>query len=191
MPDAATLPHQIIRPAELSARKAHRFTLEPGDEACAAVAEVLELRGLRKLRFSGTLQPRGGRDWHLKAELGATVVQDCVVTLAPVTTRIDEPVERVYLADFDPPEGTEVEMMPDDDRAEPLPAALDLGQVMIEALALALPPYPRAAQAETGEAVFTEPGKAPLRDDDLRPFAGLAGLRDALAAEDDSTDDGD
>jgi uncharacterized metal-binding protein YceD (DUF177 family) len=72
--------------------------------------------------------------------------------------------------------------MPEDETAEPLPATLDLGQVMIEALALTLPPYPRTPGAETGEAVFTEPGKTPLRAADLHPFAGLAGLRDALDA---------
>ena len=44
------------------------------------------------------------------------------------------------------------------------------------ALALALPLYPRAAGVELGEAVFTEPGLAPLREGDLKPFAALAGL---------------
>ena len=167
MPDRATLPEQIVRLSELPARKPHRFALEPAPVACAAVAEALGIRGVRKRR--------------LREELGATVVQDCVVTLEPVTTRIDEEVTRAYRADFAPPEGPEVEM-PEDESAEPLPAALDLAQVMIEALALALPPYPRAPGAETGEAVFTEPGKTPLRDADLHPFAGLAGLRDALDA---------
>jgi len=33
---------------------------------------------------------------------------------------------------------------------------------------------------ELGEAVFAAPGTAPLRDEDTRPFAGLAGLRAAL-----------
>ncbi|HKL70469.1 DUF177 domain-containing protein [Salibaculum sp.] len=188
MPDPATLPEQIIRLSELPARKPHRFALDIDPAACAAVAAALGIRGVRKLRFAGALYPKGGRDWLLQAELGATVMQDCVVTLDPVTTRIDEELTRAYLADLDPPEGTEVEI-PEDESAEPLPAALDLGQVMIEALALALPPYPRAAGAETGEAVFTEPGKAPLRDADLRPFAGLAGLRDALDAGRDSDPD--
>ena len=41
---------------------------------------------------------------------------------------------------------------------EPLPQALDLGEVMVEALALALPPYPRAPGVELGEVVATEPG---------------------------------
>ncbi|NBD28432.1 MAG: DUF177 domain-containing protein [Alphaproteobacteria bacterium] len=179
MSDSTALPQEMIRFADLAGRKPHHFTLEPDAAGRDAVAGALGIRGVRKLRLSGDLRPMGRQDWHLNAQLGATVVQDCVVTLEPVSTRIDEPVERTYSADFQDPAGTEVEM-PEDDATEPLPDTLDLGRVMIEALALALPTYPRAPGAQTGEAVFTEPGTTPLRDEDLRPFAGLAGLRDAL-----------
>jgi uncharacterized metal-binding protein YceD (DUF177 family) len=107
------------------------------------------------------------------------VVQPCVVTLAPVTTRIEEDVERRFLADPPPmPEG-EVEM-PGDESAEPLPDVIDLGAVLAEALALALPDYPRAEGAALEEAQFAAPGTRPMSDDDAKPFAGLAGLRDDL-----------
>ena len=56
----------------------------------------------------------------------------------------------------------------------------DPGAVALEALALALPPYPRAPGASLGEAVFAEQGVALLRDDDLRPFSGLASLAERL-----------
>jgi hypothetical protein len=52
--------------------------------------------------------------------------------------------------------------------------------VLAEALALALPDYPRAPGAELGQAVFAEPGIEPLRDEALRPFAGLAAFKDRL-----------
>jgi hypothetical protein len=51
---------------------------------------------------------------------------------------------------------------------------------MVEALVLHLPLYPRVEGAELGELAVTEPGKTPLRDADLRPFAGLAALKDKL-----------
>ncbi len=85
------------------------------------------------------------RDWRLEAKLGATVVQPCVVTAEPVTTRIDDPVTRRYLAQMPEPQGDEVEM-PEDDSAEPLPDVLDLSAVMAEALALALPLYLTSAR---------------------------------------------
>jgi uncharacterized metal-binding protein YceD (DUF177 family) len=77
-----------------------------------------------------------------------------------VPARIDETVRRRYLADYAEPEGEEVEV-PEDDSAEPMPEAIDLAEVLREALALALPPWPRAPGAELGEAVFAAP--APRR----------------------------
>ena len=56
---------------------------------------------------------------------------------------------------------------------------------MTEALALALPPFPRAPGAALGDAVFSEPGKAAMHDRDTRPFAGLADLRKSLENKDD------
>jgi uncharacterized metal-binding protein YceD (DUF177 family) len=156
-------------------RIADAFELAPPAGVRGALAQRLGILGLRKLRFAGRLEPEGKRDWRLMAELGATVVQSCVVTLAPVTTRIDEPMERRYLAQMpDLPDGDEIEMP--DDMVEPLPAALDLGAVMAEALALALPPWPRAEGVEYGQGAYAEPGTQPLTDDDARPFAGLKGL---------------
>ena len=67
--------------------------------------------------------------------------------------------------------------MPEDDEAEPLPAVLDLSEVMQEALALALPAFPRAEGVELGEAVYTEPGAEPMTEEKVKPFAGLAALK--------------
>lgn len=155
------------------------FDLRPNAAQLRALEQDLGLSGLRKLRFSGEIKAQGSRDWVLLARLGATVVQPCVATLGPVTTRIDTDVRRTYLADLPEPEGEEVEM-PEDETLERLGSHIDPGAVMAEALALALPLYPRAQGVELGDAVFAEPGVEPLRDEDLKPFAGLAGLRDAL-----------
>jgi len=176
------VPSHPVRLSDLSSRKPTRLTLEPDAAGRTAIAEDLSIRDLPKLRFVVELRPIGRTDWHLTGDLGATVVQDCVVTLDPVTTRIDEPVERRYLADMPEPTGEEIEM-PEDDTAEALPATLDLAGVMIEALALALPPYPRRPDAEPADTIVTEPGVEPLTDERMRPFAGLAGLRDSLAGE--------
>ena len=163
------------RTKALSARKPTRFDLAPGPDARALVAALLGITALRALRFKGELRPSGHHDVELEAELAATVEQPCGITLAPVVTMIREPVLRRYLADLADPEELEIEM-PDDDSAEPLPEVIDVGEVALEALALALPLYPRAPGAELPEMVAAPPGVAPLRDADLRPFAGLAGL---------------
>lgn len=190
MPD---LPSTPLRVSDLSASRTNGFDLRPETEARAAIAEALDITGLRKLRFQGAIIADGGQDWRLDATLGATVVQPCVVTLAPVTTRLDLEISRRYMVTPPEPEiGEDGEaLMPEDDTIEPLGPVIDPAAVMIEALALNLPLYPRASGADLGEAVFAGPGVAPMRDEDARPFAGLAGLRKALGEKDpDDTPDG-
>ena len=173
----------MIRIADLPNRKITAFELLPTAQERAAVAAELGIPGIKKLRFAGTLAPQGKRDWRLEADLGATVVQECVVTLDPVSTRIDESVLRSYLSDLPEVTAGETEM-PEDDTQEALPETLDLAEVMIEALSLALPPYPRSEGASLGEALFAESGVVPMRDEDTKPFAGLASLRESLENKD-------
>ena len=172
----------------LSSRKVTRFDLLPDRATRAALANHLGLLDLPFLQFRGELQPKGRSDFKLTAKLDAVVVQACSITLVPVTTRLSEMVERRYQADYAEPTGEEVEL-PKDDSAEPLPEHIDPGFVATEALTLALPLYPRAPGAGLGDAMFAPPGTAPLKDADLRPFAGLAALRATLATP--GHDDGD
>ncbi|WP_292020028.1 DUF177 domain-containing protein [Maritimibacter sp. UBA3975] len=149
-----------------------------------ALADELGIAELRKVRFEGTLKPLSKRDWRFSGHLGATVVQTSVISLDPVVTRIEEDVERTWIAGMEPVTAEESEAPEDVDR-EPLGREIDLGSVLVEALSLALPDHPRGATEELGEQVFTEPGKDAMTDDDARPFAGLADLRDKLAGKDD------
>ncbi|NNE54269.1 MAG: DUF177 domain-containing protein [Sulfitobacter sp.] len=168
-----------LRVAGLSQSADNLFSLRSNPEELAEMARALDLLSLRKLSFEGRVIPLGGSDWQLEGHLGATVVQSCVVTLEPVTTRIETKVLRQYVLDYADPEEPEAEM-PEDDTVEPLGSWIDPGQVMMEALALALPDYPRKGDADLGQVVLTEPGKAAMTDEDAKPFAGLAALRKAL-----------
>ena len=184
------LPRHEVRMADLPTRAPTSFDLAPDARGCAAIASDLGLQDLRKFRFAGRLIPTGQHDWRIEARIGATAIQACVVTLDPVTTRIDEDVERTFLADYHEPDEDEVELT-DGDIVDPLPGVLDLYLVGIEALALALPAYPRKDGATTGEdgrLLVTEPGRKPMTDEDARPFAGLAALRDSLTDKGDATD---
>lgn len=176
-------PRHIVRLSDLPSRKRTHIQIEPDAAARADLAQALDVLTIRKLRLDGDLIPMGKTDWRLEGTLGATVQQACVVTLEPVTTRIDENILRTYSAHYEDPDGAEVEM-PEDDTTEPLPETLNLIEVMAEALALSLPPFPRKDGAEVGVVNYTEPGKAAMTDEDARPFAGLAALRDSLETKD-------
>ncbi len=172
-----------LRLTSLEGRELHDFDLSPDAALRARIAEHLGIDQLRKFRFSGSVRPSGARDWRIEAHLGATVVQPCVLTLAPVTTRIDAPMIRHLIADLQEPEGLEVEMHPDETR-EPLGTQIDLSQIALEALALSLPDFPRCegARLDPDAALrAAPPGQTPLDDDAMKPFSGLAELRDKLS----------
>ncbi len=176
---AATTFRNLLRLAELPHGQSHSFLLKPSGDETAAIAGLLGVTGLRKLRLKGWIGQVGVHDWRLEAELGATVTQDCVVTLEPVVTRIDEPVLRRYVANpTGSPQAGQAEMH-EDDSVEPLRAELDIGAILIEELALALPIYPRVPGTGPFEFRYA-PGSAGQRDETTtnatKPFAELANL---------------
>lgn len=167
-------PH-AYRVADLPTKKQTHFAYRPDSNERAKIAQALGLLGLKKLSFEGVIAPFGRRDWRLSATLGASISQECVVTLQPVNTRIDASVERAFHKELAEPKGDEFEM-PDDDTVEELGEYIDPYQIMQEALVIEMPDYPRVAAAEIEESVFTEPGKDAMTDEDAKPFASLAAL---------------
>jgi uncharacterized metal-binding protein YceD (DUF177 family) len=176
-----------FRTGGLSPRKPTHFAFAPDAAAREEMARTLGILAIPALKFSGSLTPTGRDELTLTGQLEATVKQACVVTLAPVTHRLDEPVRRRYVAGLAAPEAEEAEI-PDDDSLEPMPETIDLVEVVSEALALALPLYPRAEGAELGEAVYAPDTVKPITDADLKPFAGLADLAATLRKK--SSDEG-
>ena len=168
-----------LRVSDLSPGGKNSFSLRPDGPAMDAIARALDISGLRKLSFEGAITPLGQSDWQVSARLGATVTQPCVVTLEPVTTRIDTEVTRQFIANYIEPAEAEVEM-PEDDTTEPLGTWIDPEAIMHEALALNLPDYPRKDDAAMGQMVHAAPGMKPMTDEDAKPFAGLAGLKARL-----------
>lgn len=143
------------------------FTVDPWPEGgiaveiradageCRALARRFGLLGLERLAADGRLERAAdGREFHFNGRLEAEVVQTCVVSLEPLRSTVEEPIERRYRA-LAPGErvpealGEELVLDPEAVDVEPLEAPrIDLGAVVAEELGLALDPYPRAADAE-------------------------------------------
>jgi len=174
MTDDSVYSHPLRR-SDLAGRKPTRFALTPDADTRAAIARALGISAVTRATLKGEIRPQGRADFTLEAELDAEVVQPCVITLAPVTSQIRDNVVRRYLADWQEPEAEESEV-PEDDSVEPLGDAIDVGAVLTEALALALPLYPRVAGAELGSFQYGAPGAEPLAEEKMRPFAGLSEL---------------
>jgi uncharacterized metal-binding protein YceD (DUF177 family) len=181
MTDAAPARPTRFRTGGLSPRKPTHFRYEPDATERAHLAEGLGLLGLAHLRLEGEIRPLSRDELVLTARLEARADQACVVTLAPVAARVDEEIRRRFVADLGLPAGDESEM-PEDDSVEPMPEVIDLAEVAAEALALALPEYPRAKGAELGVLEHSPPGAAPIAEPERKPFAGLASLAERLAS---------
>jgi uncharacterized metal-binding protein YceD (DUF177 family) len=171
-PSEAKLPSQPYRSALVSGRKPLRFHFTPSETDRALIAQALDLLALPEFSFKGELSPQGRSDVVLRADLSALVVQPCSVTLAPVRTRLSESTERRFVRDFIEPEAEEWEIPAED--VEALPEVIDVAAIAIEALALALPLYPRAKDATFEQTAIAAPGVEPLKPESLKPFAGLA-----------------
>ena len=176
-----TLPwSQILSVSDLPKSKPTFFKVAPEAAAKKAIADYLGLDALPKLTFQGEIAPDGASSWLLRGSIGASVIQPCVATLEPVKTRIDDEVNRFFIRqDVDQELSGETEM-PEDVSIETVGDSIDLGKIMVEALGLRIPMFPRAAGGEPVNITVTEPGIAPLTDEDVRPFAQLKNLRDKL-----------
>jgi uncharacterized metal-binding protein YceD (DUF177 family) len=170
---------RIIAVSHLRGLGEAAFDLSPTPEEAVAIARLMDIRGLRKMRFHGRLVP--GRDgaWVLEATLGATVTQSCVVSLEPVVTRIETPVKRHFVPGLaeDGPDVPVTALDDDEDEVDPLGDRIDLGRVALEALALALPAYPRKPGAVLEAREAAPQGAAEPAEAEIRPFAVLAALR--------------
>lgn len=170
---------QRLRVAHLNPNAPTTFHLRPDEGVREALAAELGLDALTRLDFRGTLRAHGTDSWLLTATLAARVTQPCVITLKPVRTDISEPVRIQFSPHVAAPEGDEIEMP--DETLEPLGNFIDLTSIMVEALSLALPAYPRAEGASLPQAAAADDDAA---GDTRRPFAGLDKL---LGGKDDES----
>lgn len=181
------LPIERHLPVEtLSRTRETPFRVALSTDELRAAARFLDVERVDRVSLRGDVRAWGPRGWIAQGRLVATVVQTCVVTLAPVTAQIDEPVERRFLPadDLAPVTALEHELAEDEiDPPDPFVDQLDLGQFAMESLALALDPYPRAVGAALAPVAVAAPGVVPLTDADARPFAVLAALKDKLGDE--------
>lgn len=166
---------RLFKLRHLPAVGGHSFELESTTEERRAVARRLDLVTLTELDFAGRIEkgPRAGI-FIVRGTVEASFTQRCVVTLEPVPARLDVPVERYFVVDGTAQPG-EVVVSPDDEEPEPIEGdLLDLGEIAVEELSLAIDPYPHAADAPAVLRSYNEAADAAARS----AFAALAALRD-------------
>jgi uncharacterized metal-binding protein YceD (DUF177 family) len=133
-----------------------------------AVAKLAGLVALPRLAASFDLSRQGDDGLRAVGNVTADIVQTCVVTLEPMQSEIDEPIDLVFTSAAAPartPQSVEAEDPPETLRN----GVADLGVVATEFFLLGIDPYPRKP-----DAVFDAPASG---DPSNRPFAALAALK--------------
>lgn len=142
---------------------------------CLEIANILGIEDVSRFEFDYELKQTGQGRYRLTGDLTAHVTQQCVITLDPVESQIDEKLE----IDLWPPADVEeAERSAEEegrsvllDGPEPLLGdQIDIGQLAYEHLAASLDPYPRKQNAKFEGAFEDEQRDS---DDTVRPFAGL------------------
>jgi uncharacterized metal-binding protein YceD (DUF177 family) len=144
-----------------------RQEITAGGAECAALARRFDLVAVDRLAAVVELVRQGADRVLLHAAFDAAFVQSCVVTLAPVAGAVSERFALLY----GPPELEEAGIGGIDDEAafEPLLGdAIDVGEAVAQEFALALPPFPRSAEADQAAALPAAESSG--------PFAALARL---------------
>jgi uncharacterized metal-binding protein YceD (DUF177 family) len=147
-----------------------RLNLVADEPTRQAVAKIAALAALPRLEAEFDLT-RHGDGVRVTGHVTATVVQNCVVTLDPVESSIDETVDLEFQPqDATAPGAAGLQSLEADEAPEPLRDGLvDLGAVAVEFLILGIDPYPRSPGA-----VFDAPA---AEDPSSHPFAALAALK--------------
>ncbi len=114
-PGAAPAPWRLPVAVDDIAESGQHFDLAAGDAERAAVARIAGLRELPRLEAHFHVTRRGAGGLHVAGTVSATVGQNCVVTLEPLTRKIEETVDLVFVPRQPPaPSEKETEAEPRD-----------------------------------------------------------------------------
>lgn len=145
------------------------------EEERAALAERFDLKGLSDLKAAMSLTRKGqGESMRLTVagNLTAHIIQQCIISLDPVESRIDAPINAIYDARAEP-EPDDRDLDPDiEEFPEPMTGGIvDLGELAAQVLALEIDPFPRREGADADGMQMES------SDGEDNPFAALGKLK--------------
>lgn len=174
MSEPSTLPApEMSRPVSIHRLPEDGLSLdiEADIAECEALATRLDLVALRSLKASLRVSQHGSPEvFAVEGELEARLVRTCVVSLEPFESVTWLPFQRLFTTG-EVPDETEITIDPALLDLEPLEGGkLDVGEIVVEELAVNLDPYPHAPGFEPGLEVASE-----AQQDG--PFAALSALK--------------
>ncbi|MGB7287768.1 MAG: DUF177 domain-containing protein [Salaquimonas sp.] len=162
--------------------KGRRLKLEPTEVERNAIAEEAGIISVDW--FLGELEMKRWRrnGVSVTGSVKARITQECVVTLEPIESEVEEDIDRTFLPEgsklLRPRLSSEGELIIDyDGKDEPemfIGENLDAWEIALEHFILGVDPYPRKSDAEFKSIV--DDVDETLEDEKPSPFAALKGL---------------
>ena len=142
-------------------------------DECAALAARFGLAAVQALSAEAKLTSQTNA-YLVKGHIAGSVIQLCIATDEPVPALVNERFEIRFVSPQHAADADEIELASDDcDVMEHDGQSLDLGEAAAQTLALALNPFPRAANADT---ILAQAGVVGDEEAVTGPFAGLKGM---------------
>lgn len=119
--------------------------IKANEQELAAIAKRLRIPGISRLEAELAIRRGRGDLLHVKGSLNAVLTQTCVVSLEDFESEVTEPIDATYI-DGAPLPPQESQTLENDDPDAPEPVVngrIDLGELTVQCLSLALDPHPR------------------------------------------------
>ena len=140
------------------------------------LAELLKVCSLTKLHFDGIIVQNSDQTYTFSANVNALVIQNCIVTLYPVKTSLNFGIKRHYSKNSPKTHSKKVITNILDNHLEFFGKTLNISDVIVEALSLEIPDYPRRKNIKFNGVSATKKGVTPLRSISESPFYALKDL---------------
>ena len=159
-----------------------KIVLPVTEEALASVAEACDVNSVQTLEAVFRFKRWRKHGVTLNCDFKAKIEQECIATLEPVFSNINESFERQFLpersSDYKMPEIIDGEMVLDPEADLPdiiVGNTLNLWDILIEELILVIDPFPRSDFAPE-EAIWVEDDTNEDLEPTHKPFSDLKAL---------------
>ena len=166
----------VISSKDLIKSRNHYINYVYSEEEKSKLTNTLDIGKVISLSFESTLSQNRNENYRFLASVSAIIVQNCIITLAPVKTKLNFTVERHYCVRNSVLNSKITIPNILKEEVEYLEKTLDVNEVIFEALSLEIPDYPRRKNAQFKGISVTQNGLKPLEEPEDNPFSALKDL---------------
>jgi len=141
------------------------------------LGDLMQVTKISRFSFSGNILQTSSKKYKLSSTLKGSLIQKCVITSNPVKTILDTTIKRYYISAKSNCVPFDTESNVAFSELEFIENELDIGDIIIEALALAIPDYPKKQNVKFNGVTITENGLEPLDKIVNNPFSSLEKLK--------------